>query len=97
MSDDGERGPPRVTITALSDDQVAMLAVFGQDGARRHPSANYFEDTPAGLAKLDPGISANVIRQYMCPVVTFRERPFMILPNGDLREIERRGPIIYLG
>jgi hypothetical protein len=81
------RSPPRVLIDRLTDDQTAMLTLLGlPEAGKRRASPLYFMDTPPGVQMISPKMNPHIVMQYLCPVVRFRDRLKMVLPNGDLME-----------
>lgn len=73
----------QITETKLTDDQEAMLLVLGAPEEARTTIRLYTRAT-AEILKRYPEAKHHVVVNHDCPIVTYRGRRRMILPNGDV-------------
>lgn len=98
MANDQEGRIPsiaRIFVTGLTDDQVAIMVALGSvpiSGAERQVEVYY--ERPALLRTDDPTLDAVIIRRHCCPVIEYRGRMRIVLPNGDLREADAPAPML---
>lgn len=77
---------PRISVKALTEDQMAMLELLGVNRVRQTTPVTFYvtDDDPLAID------GKPHIAEHHCPLVTWRGRERIVMPDGALETLNRR-------